>query len=405
MTSRERILNAAEFKPVDRIPLDLGGMRSTGISAFVYAGLVEALGLPPRRPRLHDTSQMLALPEPDVLDALGCDCVVVEDDFTNAFPQPRLWHDYDFNGRLRAQVRNPADYAVEPDGTIILWGSKRMPPASTVFTAEHAGCGVDLSADIPPPDVGAHRQRCGERKITHAQAAALAAHCHAVRAAADGRAVFANLSAIHSGLGIGMGMHPVVCCLYPEETAQCHALSADRCIHNMRILLPLIRDDIDVLLVTGDDWGTQQSLVAAPDVYRGLFKPAYTRINQAAHEAAPRLKTFIHSCGAVYPLIPDFADSGFDIMNPVQWSAGGHTPAEWKTAAAGRIAFWGGGVNAQATLPRGSVIDVREEVRRVVPELARGGGYVFNNTHNILADITPAKIIAMYEEARAVKPC
>ena len=400
MTSRERILNAVEFKPTDRLPLDLSGMRSTGISCFAYPKLVEALGLPPRRPRIYDIGQMLALPELDVLDALGCDCVVLENEITNAFPQPELWHDYDFNGRLAAQVRDPAAYTLLPDGTITMgWAS--MPPASTVFTSEHAGCGVDLSADIPPPDLEKHLAWCEKSKLTPDSAAELVAFCHRVRAAANGRAVFAGLWQIQAAMGIGMGMYPIQCVLYPDEVNACHAASADRCIHNMRVLLPLIRDDIDVLMLTADDWGTQTSLVAAPEVHRNLFKPHYRRINDVAHELAPRLKTFIHTCGAVYPLIQDFAEGGFDIMNPVQWSAGGRTPAEWKAAANGRIAFWGGGVNAQHTLPLRAVEEVRAEVRRVVPELAKGGGYIFCNIHNILAEIAPEKVVAMYQEARA----
>jgi hypothetical protein len=68
MTSCERLHRAIEFKPVDRLPKDLSGMRSTGISCFAYPRLVEALGLPPRRTRVYDTWQMLALPDLDVLD-------------------------------------------------------------------------------------------------------------------------------------------------------------------------------------------------------------------------------------------------------------------------------------------------------------------------------------------------
>src|SRR5512144_1206883 len=107
LTSRERVMRALNFQPVDRIPRDLGGMRSTSISAFAYPKLVRELGLPPRRPRLEDTGQMLALPDLDVLDALGIDVVTIADRTTNAFDQPYIWQDYDFNGRLSARVRCP----------------------------------------------------------------------------------------------------------------------------------------------------------------------------------------------------------------------------------------------------------------------------------------------------------
>ena len=403
MTPRDRILNAIDFKPTDRVPLDLAGMRSTGISCFAYPKLVKALGLPPRRPRIYDNGQMLALPDIDVLDALGCDCVLVEEGVTNAFPQPEKWHDYDFNGRLEAKVYHPAAYTVEPGGTIVINGGARMPPASTVFTGDHAGCHVDLSQDVPPPDVEGHRKWCETQKIDRERTVAIADFCHRVRDAAKDRAVFAAISPIQSGIGISMGVKPVQCVLYPEETLACHNAHADRCIHNMEILLPLIKDDVDILMISADDWGTQNSLVASPDVYRNLFKPAYQRINAVARRLAPNARMFLHTCGAVYPLIEEFADSGFHIMNPVQWCAGGQTPAQWKAAAHGKIALWGGGVNSQHTLPLKGVEEVRAEVRRVVPELAKGGGFIFANIHNILAEVAGEKVVAMYEEARKAK--
>jgi len=404
MTSRERVLAAVAFQPVDRLPLDLGGMRSTGISAFAYAGLVAALGLPPRPTRVYDTWQMLALPDTDVLDALGADCVVVEDRITNAFPQPELWHDYDFGGRLAAQVTNPQSFRVESDGTVVQHGSLLMTPESCVFDSAHGGQPLNLNDELPLPDLDQHRENCERAKLSDAAAEALAAHCRLVRQASRGRAIFANLSAISSGIGIGnwygIGIFPMLCLLHPEHVAALHELTVERCRHNLQKLLPLIRDEIDIIMFSADDWGTQASLMASPAVYDELFRPYYRQLNDLVHELAPGVKTFLHSCGAIYDLIGAVADSGFDILNPVQWPAGGRTPAEWRAAAGRRLALWGGGVNAQATLALGTLADVEAEVRRVVPVLAQGGGYVFCNIHNILAEIDPAKIVAMYAAAR-----
>ncbi|NTW97319.1 MAG: hypothetical protein HGB28_02080 [Oscillochloris sp.] len=63
------------------------------------------------------------------------------------------------------------------------------------------------------------------------------------------------------------------------------------------------------------------------------------------------------------------------------------------------IALWGGGVNAQATLPLGTVEDVRRETALATHSLGQDGGYVFCNIHNILAEIAPEKVIAMYQAA------
>ena len=152
-------------------------------------------------------------------------------------------------------------------------------------------------------------------------------------------------------------------------------------------------------MLAADDWGTQANLIASPKVYRNLFLPYYRRLTDECHRIAPQVKVFLHCCGAVYNLIDLVIESGFDILNPVQWSAGGHSYQEWKEKAHGRIAFWGGGVNSQVTLPLGSVEDVRQEAAEVAQIMKQDGGYVFCNIHNILAEIAPEKVIAMYEAA------
>ncbi len=75
------------------------------------------------------------------------------------------------------------------------------------------------------------------------------------------------------------------------------------------------------------------------------------------------------------------------------------TPQEWKEKCRGRIALWDGGVDAQRTLPLGRLEEVTLQAREVASYLNQDGGYVFCNTHNILAEITPEKIIAMYGAA------
>ena len=173
MTRRDRVMSALNFQPTDRVPKDLGGMPSTCVSCFAYPGLVRALGLPPRRPRVYDTGQMLALPDTDVLDALDCDVVTLTPDMTNAFPQPELWKPYGFNGRLDAEVRNPAQFQDLPDGTILQphYGAK-MPPSAHVFETEHAGQPMLLTGDLPKPDLDELRARLAAEAFTPAQIAA-----------------------------------------------------------------------------------------------------------------------------------------------------------------------------------------------------------------------------------------
>ena len=111
-------------------------------------------------------------------------------------------------------------------------------------------------------------------------------------------------------------------------------------------------------------------------------------------------KTFKHSCGGIEPFIDSMIKAGFDILNPLQFSAAGMDPVHIKKKFGGRIAFWGGGINTQQTLPFGSEKEVRDEVRQRLELLAPGGGYIFNGIHNIQAESPVKNIVAMIETVK-----
>lgn len=402
MTRRDRVMQSLAHQKTARPPRDLGAMKSTGISAFAYPRLVEALGLPPRRPRVHDTGQMLALPDLDVLDALDCDVVTIDGGVTNAFQEPEKWHDYDFGGRLVASVQNPFSFSAEPDGTLVQWGSMRMPPSSYVFNADHSGQPMlDPDQPLPLMDLKDFGRRMEASRVTDEQVRETAALARRVRASTD-RAVFFT---DHCGSGIGLGGHsgigifPVICKLEPDYVHELHSICIERATHNVRALLPEVAGCVDIIMTTADDWGTQNTLIASAHTYRSLFMPYYKRLNDEIHRLLPDVKVFMHNCGAIYDILDSIAESGFDVLNPIQWPAGGHSYREWKDKLRGRVSMWGGGVNTQHTLPHGSVADVDREVREVVGYLSDGGGYVFNNIHNLLAEVPPEKVIAMYRAA------
>jgi uroporphyrinogen decarboxylase len=403
MTSRERVIKALNFQPVDRVPKDLGGMASTGISAFAYPRLVKALGLPPRRPKAYDTFQMLALPDMDVLDALGCDAVTISGYATNAFEQKELWKQYDFNGRLDALVRDPASFQNQPDGSIKC-GDMLMVPASHVFDLVHGGQPVCWDEDLPKQDLKQLKKDLESSRLKDSEIRDYVTLCKRARESTD-KAVFFN-GPIGTGLSIGaqggLGVFPLLCVTEPEYVQEYHEIVCEFSIAKIRALLPEIRPYVDIVMMAADDWGTQSSLMASPAVFRDLFRPYLRRTNDECHKIAPEMKTFLHSCGAIYELIDDIIASGFDILNPVQWTAGGRPYAEWKDKCRNRIALWGGGVNAQKTLPFGSAEEVAKETTEIVSCLKRDSGYVFNSIHNILAEIPPEKIIAMYKAAAAV---
>ena len=344
---------------------------------------------------------MLALPDPDVLDALDCDCAfVAADTCSNVLEEPDRWHPYDFGGRLPARVMNPAAFVTQPDGSIVQGGHTtwcRIRSSSPRPTA----AGPHLSVD-PPTRISRSSPGTWKGPVHPERVAAIAAYCRRAREATDRAIMFSGLSA---GLGFRYGMAPfsMLCLLDPGYVKELHSVLADHAVAQVERLLPAIAPYVDVLMLSADDQGTQNASILPPETYAELFTPAYRRINDACHRVAPDVFTFYHCCGAIYDLLDAIIAGGFDALNPVQWSAGGHSYSEWKGRCRKRIALWGGGVNTQTTLPLGSVAAVQREVRAVVEVMAQDSGFVFCAIHNLLAEIPPDKILALYRTAASVR--
>jgi uroporphyrinogen decarboxylase len=155
----------------------------------------------------------------------------------------------------------------------------------------------------------------------------------------------------------------------------------------------------NVMIVSeADDLCTQDRPLVAPELYRELLKPRHAKLFAFIRKhAKTNVKIFYHCCGAVAPLLPDLIESGIDILNPVQVSAAGMDTKELKRRFGKDLTFWGGGVDTQHVLPRGTPAEVKAEVRRRIEDLAPGGGFIFNTVHNIQADVPPQNIVAMWE--------
>jgi uroporphyrinogen-III decarboxylase len=167
-------------------------------------------------------------------------------------------------------------------------------------------------------------------------------------------------------------------------------------LKNLRLFHQAVGNQIQVIVISGADFGSQTGPFVSPQVYRELFKPFHQQINQWIHENTT-WKTFIHTCGAIYDLLPDLKEAGFDILNPVQISAPGMEPERLKSEFGDHFTFWGGGVNTQSTLPFGSPEEVRTEVQRLIEIFRRNGGFVFATVHNIQANIPLPNLIALFE--------
>jgi len=147
--------------------------------------------------------------------------------------------------------------------------------------------------------------------------------------------------------------------------------------------------------MSGTDFGAQLGPFLSPALYCELYQPFQRRLNDWVHENT-QWKTFIHSCGSVWELIPHFIDAGFDILNPVQCSAARMDAESLKARFGEHVTFWGGGVDTQCTLPFGTAEEVRAEVRARIQAFKPGGGFVFNTIHNVQPGVPLENVLALY---------
>ncbi len=166
-----------------------------------------------------------------------------------------------------------------------------------------------------------------------------------------------------------------------------------------RILLEEVEPYLDVV-VMGDDLSHQGGLTYSPETYRLLFKPRHRTIVRFLKEhAGDGTKILYHCCGAAEPLLGDFIDLGVDAYNPVQVGAKGMNDTRGLKARYGRdLTFWGG-IDTQSVLSFGRPEQVKEEVRRRIDDLAPNGGFVLSAVHNIRPEVKPENICALFEAA------
>jgi len=167
-------------------------------------------------------------------------------------------------------------------------------------------------------------------------------------------------------------------------------------LRNLDQFLAAVGDSIDVILF-GDDLGMQSGPQVSPTMYREFFKPREQAMWKRVKQRAPHLRIMLHCCGGVRELLPDLIDAGLEAINPVQITCRGMETEGLKRDFGSRMTFWGGGCDTRDVLVGGTPAQVREHVRRQVETLRPGGGFVFQQVHNIMADVPPANIEAMYD--------
>lgn len=393
MSRRQCVLDAINFIETTKVPKDLGGMRSSSISCFNYRALRKQLRLEDRLPMVYDDGQMLAIPEPDVLDALDCDIAFIQENSTNAYDVRDKFKPYNFNDRLEALVLNPEKYTVLDNGTIMN-NDHLMPPSAVVFNLPHAGQKFDVYNLYKKP-LTQLKEELKRAIITPMRLEKLVKSCEKARTSTD-RAIFLGGIELFLDFIGGVANGSMLILLEPEYVHEAYKLRTEYAIKNYERVIPAIKDYVDIILSGNNDMGTQNATIIAPELNKEFFTNYFKQGNDVIHSLAPSMKTFLHSCGAIYEILDYIIEANFDIVNPVQWTAGGHSYKEWKDKGRKKITFWGGGVDSQHVLPLAKPSEVARQAKEVTDYMKKDGGFIFCNIHNITAEVTPENIVAMY---------
>ena len=419
MTSRERITATCNHQQPDKLPVDFGGGFQTGIHSSIVYQLRQELGLdaPGTPVKVVEPYQMLGEVALDLRDALGIDTVPVFGTGTMFGYPAKEFKEWTFHDGTPLLVPMDFNTQPEPNGDLYQWpGNDR-----TVGPSGHmpAGCYFfdsiirqePLDEDhLNPADNTEEFGSTPEDEITHYARKAEQAYQETDRAlfCTFGGLTFGDIALVPAPfLKKPKGIRDieewyVSTMIRKDYVKAIFERQAEIAIENLSRLHQAVGNKIAVIQTNGTDFGTQNGPFLSVESYRELFLPYQQRVNGWIHENTS-WKTFMHTCGGIWPLLDCIVDAGFDILNPVQCSASCMDPRELKQKYGGKLVFWGGGVDTQKTLPFGTPEQVRNEVRERIDIFAEGGGFVFCSIHNIQARTPSPNLLAMFDVIRSCR--
>lgn len=395
MTSRDRVLKTLKHCEPDRVPIDLGGMRSTGIHAKAYRRFVDYLGYRDLPVKVFDVHQMLAFVDEEIRREVHSDAIELKRLNGGFGTRIDSWKGRDiFDDGSRYLFPDGFDPKAKEDGSLVIERDgvevATMPRGGhyfdrSYFPLAHAGRKEEISALVLP-------------RLTGEEIAFLKAQLTGIRESTDCAVIGAFggnfLEAGHSMFGYQEFMERLI------TDRSLMEFFLDRLLETYLVdlekYLSALGDDIDIIQI-GDDYGTQENTAISPRIFRSIFKPRLKILCDFIHRKKSDLYIFLHSCGSVYTFIPDFIEVGVQILNPVQTNAKNMEPERLKNEFGRDIVFWGGGCDTQHVLPFGTLEDLEEDIRRRIDIFSPGGGFVFSPIHNIQAEVPPEKIFRLFE--------
>lgn len=414
MTSRERVRRAINHIQTDRPPIDLGSTLATGIHGSTYAKLKKKLNIDTGEVKIYEPFQFLAEVEESVKKALRVDTIGLHPPQTMFGYKNEHWKPFKLFDGTQVLVSGHMEWDVLDNGDIVLYPrgdrsaspSGKMPKGGSFFDAIIRQEPV-VEEELDP------KEFAEQTFLLYTDQ-----ECRDLEAASEWAFENTDYSVVGSFLGASFSRLTEIMGPYithpkgirdPEEwfvslltrkdyILAIHNYQYEIGMKNLEMYRQAVGDRIDVILMSGTDFGTQSGPLIHPQTYRELIKPFHKKMNHWVHENTS-WKTLIHSCGSITEFLDDFHDVEIDILNPVQVSAAGMDPENLKTRYGDKFVFWGGGIDTQNVLPFQDTENVKKHVRDACTKFSTGGGFVFAAVHNVQDKVPVENVIAAYEEA------
>lgn len=370
LTSRERFNLALNHKEPDRVPIDLGSITSTIRTVEAYDRLKEHLGIALDQRIRHFADEHI-VPDEEIIKALQVDTWYVR------LNTPKTWQ----KGRL------------DPYTIVDEWGVPWSKPPGSLYTSpvlpplKNPALEEIEKHPWPDPDEMSRFDGLRERTLRLFEETDYAI----VADGLTGVGVFDMAWRLRGMEDLLMDM-----ILHPEFTEALFQRLTDFYVAIYRNYLQTVGDFIQMLIYYEDLSGQDGPLIS-PAMYRKYVKPCHRRIFQEIRKYTAA-KLCVHICGSAWAFLDDFVELGVDVLNPVQTSARNMEPQRLKDRY-GSILSFHGGIDTQRFLPRATPQEVKEEVRRMIRILGKGGGYLFTSCHSIQPDVSPQNIVALFSAA------
>ena len=402
MTSRERVLTTLQHKEPDKVPLDLGSSRATTIHGIAYNKLKQYLGIHSGSTKIYDIWQQIALVEEELIKRFEIDVVPLNLMRVHFGLSNAQWKQYTLPDGSPAMISSEFEAKTEPDGTIKLYDGDgnaiaQLPSNGYWFDhIYHPMAEAENKADVNKFDWGGQLIQDDEIEFVKKNGEELFKNTDYAINGHFGGSFFEWFQVMR---GYSTSMMDLA--INKELTAYILDRLLEVHLENVKRYLDAVKDYIQIIYVA-DDLGTQTGLWMSPDMYREHFKPRHKKLYQYIKDNSD-CYIFLHSCGAISEMLPDIVDIGVDIINPVQTSANGMEPEKLKKAFGDKLTFWGGGLDTQTVLPKGTPVEVKQDVKKRINIFAPGGGFVFNQVHNIMPDVPVENIVAMFDAVQSYR--